>query len=230
MAILPLGTRNHLARQMGVPLDLEGAAEVAVNGQRRRIDLGGAGGRVFINNASFGLYTRFVHQRDSGEGPKWLKSIPATWHVLRHMRAQHFPLRIDGQMRSLATPLLFIGNNRYSLEAGRFGERESMADGELSICAVSARLPRQLIGFALRALVGLADPARDFEMMSSAREIVIEGSGVIEGAFDGELEVLPLPLTIRTMPGALGIVTPREAAGGAAPAEAADRMWLNRTH
>jgi diacylglycerol kinase family enzyme len=212
LALLPLGTRNHLARQLGIPLDLAEAAKVAVDGQRRRIDLGSAGDRVFINNASFGIYTRFVRQRDRLSGPKWLGSIPATWHVLRHMRAQQFPLRIDGEERAIETPLLFVGNNEYSIEPGHLGERETLTDGQLSIFAVAARRPHQLLGFALRALVGLARPERDFAECASAGEVVIEGQGWIEGAFDGELEWLALPLTLRSLPNALGVVTPREAA------------------
>lgn len=212
LAILPLGTRNHLARQLGLPLDLASAVEVAVDGQRRRIDLGVAGERVFVNNASFGIYTRFVRQRDRQCGPKWLNSIPATWHALRHMRAQHFPLTLDGEPRRITTPLLFVGNNQYSIEPGHLGEREALDDGELSIYAVSARQPHQLLAFAARALVGLAWPERDFVERAAAREVTIEGEGWIEGAFDGELEWLPLPLRLRSLPNALGVVTPRESA------------------
>jgi diacylglycerol kinase family enzyme len=212
LAILPLGTRNHLARQLGIPLDLAEAARVCVTGQRRRIDLGGAGDRTFVNNASFGIYVRFVRQRERLAGPKWLSTIPATWHVLRNMRAQHFSLAIDGRESAVATPLLFIGNNQYSLEPGHLGERDNLDDGQLSLLAVAAQGPRQLIGFALRAVAGLARPERDFEELAEAQEIVVEGEGMIEVALDGELVWLPLPLTLRSRPNALGVVTPRETA------------------
>lgn len=210
LAVLPLGTRNHFARQLGLPLDLPCAARIAVSGQRRRIDLGAAGDRLFINNASFGIYTRFVRMRDRGKGPKWLSTIPATLHALRRMRAQHFTLRIDGRERDIVTPLLFVGNNEYSIAPGRLGERESLEDGQLSICAVSAQNPLHLLGFAARALVGLARPEQDFEEYDTPATIVIEGSGYIEGAFDGELALMSLPLTLRSLPAALGVVTPRE--------------------
>lgn len=210
LAILPLGTRNHLARQLGIPLDLAAAAEVAVGGQRKRIDLGTAGDRVFVNNASFGIYTRFVRQRDEQTGPRWLGTIPATWHVLRHMRAQQFTLRLDGEPREIATPLLFVGNNEYLIERGHIGEREALDDGQLSIYAVAAQGPHRLIAFAMRALLGFARPERDFAECANASEVVIDGQGWIEGALDGELEWLPLPLRLRSMPNALGVVTPHE--------------------
>ncbi|WP_254514567.1 hypothetical protein [Novosphingobium sp. G106] len=58
-----------MARQLEIPLELDAAVAVAVGGQRRRIDLGAAGERVFVNNASFGIYTRFVRQATSRTGP-----------------------------------------------------------------------------------------------------------------------------------------------------------------
>ena len=213
LGILPLGTRNHLARQLGVPLDLAGAAKVAVGGQRRRIDLAAAGSRVFINNASFGIYTRFVRMRDSLAGPRWLDALPAALHVLRHMRAQAFPLRINGMGKMLTTPLLFVANNEYAIDARHLGQRASLSEGELAVYAIAAQRPLGVIGMAARALAGLARPERDFGLHGTAREIVIDGEGLIEGAFDGELELMQLPLVIRSLPGALGVVTPREAAG-----------------
>lgn len=222
LAVLPLGTRNHFARQLGLPLDLADAARLAVSGQRRRIDVGAAGERIFVNNASFGIYTRFVRQRDYGDGPKWLGSIAASWHALRQMRSQRFLLRVDGEASVVTTPLLFVGNNEYSISLGHLGERESLRDGRLSIWAVAARRPSQLLAFAARALVGLARPERDFAAFGVARRLVIEGSGHIEGAFDGELALLPLPLRLRSLPAALGVVTPWEtvpAEGALLPSE-----------
>jgi diacylglycerol kinase family enzyme len=210
LAILPLGTRNHLARQLGVPLDLPSAAAVAVSGQRRRIDLGRANGRVFINNASFGLYTRFVRERDAGDRHSYRRMARAAWQVLRHMRAQFFTLRIDGRRQNIATPLLFIGNNEYSLEIGHIGERDSLTDHELSLLALPDKGPLQMFGFAIRTLLGAGEPESDFLEYGRANEVVIEGTGSIEGTFDGEVVVLPLPLHLRTLPNALGVVTPRE--------------------
>lgn len=215
LGILPLGTRNNLARQLGVPLALAEAARVAVRGQRKRIDLGAAGARIFVNNASFGIYTRFVQAREGMRGSRWFDTVPAMMHVLRHMRAQQFPLRINGLSRTLVTPLLFVGNNEYAIDPGHLGERASLTDGELSVYAVAAQQPLGLIGFAARALLGLARPERDFQLFAAAREIVLDGEGWVEGAFDGEIEVMPLPMVIRSLPGALGVVLPREAAGDA---------------
>lgn len=210
--VLPLGTRNHLAKQLGMPVDLAEAAKLAVTGKTEQIDLAKGGERVFVNNASIGLYTKLVRERDKRWGPKWLGTIPATWIVLRTLRAKALHLKIDGKSERVVTPLLFIGNNRYSLNAGSVGQRESLSDGVLSLFVVAQASPLALIGFAFRALLGKADERRDFCALADAREVVIEGHGAIDVAFDGEVERMALPLTFAIMPGALKVLVPVEVA------------------
>lgn len=212
LAILPLGTRNHLAKQLGIPADLKEAAALCANGRHRQIDLGSAGERMFVNNASLGIYTRLVRERDARSGPKWLATVPAALATVRHWRRQHFDLTIDRKRRPLKTPLLFIGNNPYSLDAGHVGERESMSDGVLTLYAVSARTPVALAAFAARALVGRADAEADFEELSAAKRVVVNGSGEIDVGLDGEVIKLKLPLTFRILPGALSVVVPERLA------------------
>jgi diacylglycerol kinase family enzyme len=213
LAILPLGTRNHLARQLGVPLDLAEAAQIAATGERRRMDLGRAGKRIFVNNASIGLYPELVTERDKRRGPKWLGTIPAAWQVLRTMRPHHYRLNVDGQAHEIRSPLLFVGNNRYSLDFGSLGERESLRDGELSLCAIRAEGPVELAWFALKVLMGLTSPNADFEDLGEARSITIEAAGGSGGeigvALDGEVERMTLPLQLDILPAALGVVAPR---------------------
>ncbi|MEO5586724.1 MAG: diacylglycerol kinase family protein [Novosphingobium sp.] len=213
LAILPLGTRNHLARQLGVPLDLAEAAKVAATGERRRMDLGRAGKRIFVNNASIGLYPQLVTERDKRPGPKWLGTIPAAWQVLRTMRPHHYRLAVDGEVHPVRTPLLFVGNNRYSLEIGSLGERESLRDGELSLRAVRADGPLQLARFALKVLLGMASADAAFADLGEARSITIENAhgrgGDICVAIDGEVVRMALPLQLDILPSALGVVAPR---------------------
>lgn len=206
LAVLPLGTRNHFARQLGVPLDLAAAAKLAVSGSVEAVDLGRAGDRVFINNASVGEYTRLVRHRDDIAGPKWLATIPAAWHVLRRPRPKALCLAIDDVRDETVTPLLFIGNNRYSLDPATLGQRESLSDGVLSVHVVPRFGWLALIGFAVKVVLGRGDPGRHFQMLAEAREVRIEGEGRIEIALDGEVETLPLPLQCRIEPGALRVV------------------------
>jgi len=209
LAILPLGTRNHFACQLGVPPDLEGAATLAVHGRATPVDLAEAGGQVFINNLSVGAYVDQVRAREASPLPKLLATIPATWLTLRKLRSRPFELVIDGETATIRTPLLFIGNNRYEVEDGRPGERTSLDDGLLSAYAVAPLSRAALIAAALRTLAGRPRMHRDFALDRTAREVRIEGPGAaLEAALDGERCRFDLPLTIRIRPRALAVVAP----------------------
>lgn len=209
LAILPLGTRNHFACQVGIPGDLESAAKLAATGSPQRVDFGQAGDRVFINNLSVGAYVDLVRAREASPLPKLLATIPATWRTLRKLRARRFELTLDGVSQPVETPLLFIGNNRYEVDEGRPGDRASLNDGLLSVFAV-APLPRSaLIAAALRTLIGRPRTHRDFALDRTAREVRIDGPGAsLEIALDGERCRFDLPLTIRIRPRALRVVAP----------------------
>ena len=208
LAILPLGTRNHLAKQLGIPADLPEAAKTIAAGATTRIDLGCAGDRIFVNNLSIGIYTRLVRAREAIGGPKWLATFPASWHALKKMRSQRFSLTIDGQTRSIKSPLLFIGNNKYSIERASLGQRESISEGQLSLMAVDALGPLALVRFGLRALVGKLDKQNDFAELANASEVTIESRHRQDVAFDGELEKMQFPLVCKVLPAALKVIAP----------------------
>ncbi|HSQ95793.1 MAG TPA: diacylglycerol kinase family protein [Croceibacterium sp.] len=211
MAVLPLGTRNHFAGQLGIPPDLVEAAELAANGGARRVDLGRAGDRVFINNLSVGAYVDLVRAREASPLPKLLATVPATWRTLRKLRSRRFELTIDGERSMAETPLLFVGNNRYEVEEGRPGERGSLEDGMLSVYAIAPLSRTALIAVALRTLVARPRMHRDFVLHRTAREVIVQGPGAkLEIALDGERCRFELPLTIRIEPQALAVVSPLE--------------------
>jgi diacylglycerol kinase family enzyme len=210
LAILPLGTRNHFARQLGIPLDCDGAARLAVTGLARFVDLGEAGGRVFINNFSAGAYVEVVREREHSALPKAAATLLASWRALRSLRSRRFALAIDGEPCPVDTPLLFVGNNRYEVSEGHLGERRALDDGMLSCYAVAPLSRGALVAAALRILVARPRMHRDFVLDRLAREVRIGGSGeALEAALDGERASFRLPLTIRILPRALSVVAPR---------------------
>ena len=210
MAVLPLGTLNHLSVDLGIPADLTEAAGIAVHGAVRSIDLAQVGDQVFVNNASVGLYTKLVRVRDAHSLPKWLATIPAGWTVLRGFKVRRLELEIDGARQCLETPLLFIGNNPYNITGRRLGKRDALDSGQLGLYAVRHKNPAALIGFALRALMGRADPARDFAPIDDCAAFTLLGSGPIDVAHDGEVTRMQLPLQFRILPGALKVKVPAQ--------------------
>lgn len=211
LGLLPLGTLNHLARDLGLPTDLDEAAKVAATGTATAIDVAEVNGKVFVNNASIGLYPLMVREREGlqdGKGwPKWLSTIPAAYAALE--RFPHHRLRVDlgkGE-RTIVTPLLFVGNNTYSLDAGELGQRASLSDGKLSVYAVAHRSRAKLLWFAARTLVGRARHDVDFVTLGECETLKVWSTGKsIEIALDGEVQRIKSPLEFRIRPGALKVV------------------------
>jgi diacylglycerol kinase family enzyme len=211
LGLLPLGTLNHLARDLGLPTDLEEAAKIAATGTATAIDVAEVNGHVFVNNASIGLYPTMVRTReglqDDKGWPKWLSALPAAYAALE--RLPHHRLRIDlGQgERSIVTPLLFVGNNVYSLDRSEIGQRASLTEGKLSVYAVAQRSRLALLWFAARALVGRAHRELDFITLGECETLKVWSSGnSIEIALDGEVQRLDSPLEFQIRPRALKVV------------------------
>jgi diacylglycerol kinase family enzyme len=217
LAVLPLGTLNHLAKELGVPADLRGAAKVAVHGARTAIDVGSVGGTVFVNNASIGLYTRLVRRRDAIRLPKWLATVPAAWGIMRRMKLRPLLIDLGNGEQPVLTPLLFIGNNRYIYQGRSLGKRQSLTDGVLAVYAVAPRTVLGLAGFGLRALIGRADPERDFLALGNVEQFVVSGQGLVDVAHDGEVTRMALPITFRSLPRALTVMVPVDKSTATAP-------------
>ena len=234
LGVLPLGTLNHFARDLGIPLPLQDAVRVLVDGRRLRVDVGELRGgrsrarenlardnnveRVFLNNSSLGLYPRIVSARDEAQHRlhlgKWPALARATWHALRDSRSFDVRLDVDGETLQRRTPFVFIGNNRYTLHGFAAGSRPRLDEGVLSVYVLR---PQSLFGFlrlALRALLGRVSPDEDFEAFT-AGELRVESSRArVEVALDGEVASFDTPLHYRLRPRALQVLVPAAGDGG----------------
>ena len=213
LALLPMGTLNHFARDLGVPKDLAEAAKLALYGTPGAIDLGNVNGRHFVNNASIGIYPSIVSLRDEYRArngwPKWFASIPAGWKALMRIRQQDLLIDIGAGPRRVITPLLFIGNNIYSLDAGQVGTRASLSQGRLSVFAVKQRSRSALLWFALRAALGGAKRSADYVILGECAQLTVRSArGTANVGIDGEIHRIEFPLNFRIEPGALNVIHP----------------------
>lgn len=215
LGVLPVGTRNHFAADLGLPpRDVPGAIRAMLEGEVREIDVGEVNGHVFINNLALGFYPRVV--RDGARHTKHigLAKTPALAFALLGAlwRRPSVQLRIHAPTlettQEVDAPLLFIGNNEYSIELGRFGRRESLVRGELAVYWTDG-LSRT--GFAVqgvRALLTSRTPPALTKLLIPEVEIRSKRRAV-DVALDGEVKRLRSPLLVRSRPGALRVVAPR---------------------
>src|SRR5205823_8463154 len=116
--VLPLGTLNHFAKDLGIPLELPDAVRNLVSGQPMAVDVGEVNGRIFLNNSGLGLYPDIVHDREKqqrrlGRG-KWPAAVWAALAALRRFPFLSMRVTADGQRLARRTPFVFIGNNAYT--------------------------------------------------------------------------------------------------------------------
>ena len=213
MGLLPLGTLNHFARDLGVPDALEDAVRTVATGVVREIDVGEANGRVFVNNSSIGIYPAMVSLRDAwmdGRGMhKWVAMGRAALTTLRHFPVMRVTLRMLEGGVQLTTPVLFIGNNRYETRPFALGKRERLDQGELWVYLARHTGRWGLLRLGLRAAVGKLDDSKDFEGLGLTELQVDDRRSVIDVAFDGEVCELEPPVQYRIRPKALKVVVPR---------------------
>jgi diacylglycerol kinase family enzyme len=152
--VLPLGTLNHFARDLGIPFDLHAAARTIVAGHTTEVDIGDVNNRIFLNNSSLGLYPMIVREREKrqrlGFG-KWPAFIWATIQALRRYPFLDVRLRINGELLDLTTPFVFVGNNEYAMKSFNIGGRDRLDSGVLSIYITQRTSRRKLIGLAFPA-------------------------------------------------------------------------------
>ena len=212
MGVLPLGTLNHFAKDLGIPLDLEGAARTVVANRQARVDVAEVNGRIFINNSGLGLYPELVRVRDNqrrrlGRG-KWHAFFWATLTVLRRHPMLDLRLTLDGATEVRRTPFVFIGNNEYLVEGFNIGSRERLDSGTLSIYLTRRHGRHGLFGLALRALVGTLHQARDFEALTAHSVSIATRHKALAVATDGEVMAMTTPLEYAVRPKALRVIVP----------------------
>ena len=212
LGILPLGTLNHLARDLGVPFDIEKAAAIIGKGHVRRIDVAELNGRIFVNNSALGLYPlmvvdRDVQQKRLGRSKKVAMAFAAARTIVR-FRHNRVTICADGDRLQIDTPLLFVGNNDYDVALPAAGKRKMLDEGKMCVLVLRKTDRWGVLAAALRALLGLT---RDDDMirLDAVEELRVESRrSHLTASIDGETEPVQSPLTYRIRPGALRVMAP----------------------
>jgi diacylglycerol kinase family enzyme len=209
MGILPMGTLNHFAKDLGVPLDLEHAVETITRGHARGVDVGEVNGRIFVNNSNVGLYPRMVWERDEAQRRgrnKWMAFAIAMLRTWRSYRTITAHLIAGGKAAVVHTPFIFVGNNHYMAEGFQLGGRSRLDDGQLSIYMAPECGRFEILSLPMRALMrrlSSGAPFVEFEATTVALDVQ---PGRVSVALDGEVAVMTSPLEYRIRRRALKVL------------------------
>jgi diacylglycerol kinase family enzyme len=217
LGVLPLGTLNHFAKDLGIPLKVEDAAAAIARGHTRVIDLAEVNGEIFINNSSIGIYPYMVIDRERRRAAhklaKWMAMVPAFFRMLRHFPRRRLRISAQGFARPYRTPCLFVGNNEYGMELFTFGRRQRLDAGELWFYVVKPRSPLEFFLMVCRLCFGRMDQARDLDTLQLRAAEIGAKTSRLPVALDGEVRIMHTPLRYRSRPRALRVIVPETPQG-----------------
>ena len=219
MGIMPLGTMNLLANALGISADPAKALRQMHGAVTRRIDAARAGDELFLHHISIGIQPRMVKIREklgySSRLTKMLAGLRAMAAVLLNPQSQKLRLPLDGRLLEVKAPALLVSNNVY--ENSAWLKQAALDEGVLGIYMVK---PMSGLAYLRLALDLLRGRWRDNLNVREdrARTVTIERrrrfgrrAKSLRATIDGELRLLPLPLTITSAPAALDVLVPAEA-------------------
>ena len=208
--VIPAGTRNHFALDLGLDReDVVGALDAFADGVERRIDLAEVNGRVFVNNASLGLYAKIVQSPEYRDAK--IKTAADMLPGLIGPDATPLDLRFTGPdgTEYPTAQLILVSNDPYQLDhVGGRGTRARLDAGTLGVVAARIDGPRQAHRFiALEA----SGQVRRFEgwLEWDTADFRVGSGGPVEIGIDGEALTMDPPLVFTTRPGALRVRVPR---------------------
>ena len=206
--VLPQGTFNYFSRSHGIPADTHEALQVVLAGHRQPAQVGLVGERVFLVNASLGLYPQLLEEREEWKRQFGRSRLVAFGAGLATMLRGHRSLRLrvqsQGQERELRTPTLFVGNNALQLQQLGLPEAEAVEAGQLAAIALRPVGFLKMLGLLWRGAFGRLGDADEL-LHLAVRQLTVRasrragtlGSRRIKVATDGEVSWMRLPLTFR---------------------------------
>ena len=222
MGVLPGGTFNYFARDLGVGETIEEGLETLQDARPRAVDIGQIEDLVFLNNVSLGAYPHILKTRE-GIYKRWGRSrMAAYWSVLVALRRLRNPMRltakVDGQERRFTTALVFVARSAYQLDAFGLDGADAIRAGNMAVLIAKARKPLPLLRSAFRLALGLSAKDSDFDLIVTDSLVIDTGQFRQLIAHDGEKTRMKSPFHVQVLHGALTVLVPADGGKAQDPA------------
>ncbi|MBW8876050.1 MAG: NAD(+)/NADH kinase [Acidobacteria bacterium] len=217
LGVLPLGTLNHFATDLKIPIDLEAAVRLISEGEVRALDVGEVNGEIFLNNSSLGFYPPIVQARDQemrrSRHGKWMAMAIATFKLLPRLSSLRLKISSGDWQAERRTEVLFVGTSEYQMSLLAHGAPNRLeGGGQLYVYLARSRSRLGLIGLAL---AGLVRDVKQTRMVEDWRlpelKVEVRKKRAIPVAFDGEVSRMKPPLLYRKRPRDLRVILPPQA-------------------
>lgn len=220
IGVLPGGTFNWIAQDLGMPLSMDLAVQALADGRIVPVDAGDMDGRLFLHNVSLGLHTVTVRTRDEYRRKLGVnKAVAAAFALLRtawHPPLLHGYLESEENAEFIRAPFVFIGMNRFDTESMAFLRRESLDDGRLSVFyAARFSRPARLRIFRMALYTIIKRRMKEVPELSSfwVPSLTLKSrKSRLKVVADGEMVDVETPIHFRVRHRYLRMVVPRNAA------------------
>ena len=217
LGVIPLGTFNYFARNLGIPLEEDAAARIVLEGHTVRAPVLDLDGRLVLNNSSFGIHPAVLLKRRKLYRLWGRNQLNAYLSVM--LTAFQPPPKLRVRLASdegeivRETPLVMICANAFQMQAFALAGTECLAAGKFALYVARMAGRRTIFWLGLRTLLQRLRPGIDYEVICSS-DVTIESlrRPELRASVDGELERLQSPMRFRIHPQPLCVLAPRERA------------------
>ncbi|MCK9621025.1 MAG: hypothetical protein M0R47_10890 [Methylobacter sp.] len=221
--VLPQGTFNYFSRTHGIPSDTAKALQVLLSSRAHPVQVGLVNNRVFLVNASLGLYPKLLEEREAYKVSYGRTRLVAWWAGIMTLLREHRPMRIHvehgDQSYELRTLMIFVSNNRLQLERIGLPEAEAVEQGHLVATVLKPVDTPTLLQLMLRGTLGQLGDAEHIasfafrQITVTPTPALLYGRRHIKVAMDGEVSLLTTPLRFRLAPEELLLLKPEVVPG-----------------
>jgi diacylglycerol kinase family enzyme len=221
MGVVPQGTFNYFARTHGIPADPADAVSLLLRSVPAPVQVAGINDRVFLVNASLGLYPELLEDREAYKArfgrSRWVAFVAACATLLRAQRRLRLHIETGGKVRDMQTLTLFVGNNRLQLQQFGAEPDDTLAgtpgDGSMAALVLRPIGTLSMIGLMLHGAMGRLGEAAGVERFEFehlvVRPTLPQGRSGVKVAFDGEVTMMRAPLDFRVLAKPLYLMMPK---------------------
>lgn len=217
LGVLPLGTFNLAARDLGVPLEIEDAVKALATADTDRIDLLEIGERVCLCAVLLGFYPALAMSRREFHGRAWWRKtlgiLFETTGAFRHATPLELQIGTDeGRQLRRRTRFVALIPGKYEDILSVIPKRSGLSEGLATAYISRHRSLPALARGSLAYVLGRLSAERDLERIQTGSELVLDARGRrrLPVMIDGEVEVMELPIRARLRKAALTVLRPGE--------------------
>ena len=212
LGVVPVGSLNHLARDLNIPLDdWRAALEIALKGEVRQIDVGRVNGRYFLNSVMLGIYPTISEFRERFRSmhSRWRAYVKAGQLALRQFPHVSLVVEMDGRVETFRTQMFVVAVNSYDLDqAGVVSPKTTFNDGRLTIYSLDFMSRTQFVRAAAKYFRGKIVDVPGFRRVRTTHLNVDTARRRLRVSIDGELCEMETPLQIAAVPSSLLVRAP----------------------